>query len=183
MLAAIEAWGVEGALDAAQRHVRVRAVGPRARTPDPGARPARREAALLRLPGGHASCSDRSSRRCRASRLRARRSTARRSPLFLRYSYVPAPLSIWRGVRKLPPGHSCSRSATVAARSAIRYAYWDFGEVARAGRGQSAAPMGRAWPTSSRRLLSRCGAPADGRRRAARRVPVGRDRFLDRSWR
>ncbi len=55
-----EAWG-EACVDALPRHVRVRAVGPQPRDAVPRARPARREAAVLRAARRrHAGCSARS---------------------------------------------------------------------------------------------------------------------------
>jgi asparagine synthase (glutamine-hydrolysing) len=51
---------------------------------------------------------------------------------FLRYNYVPVPRSIWRGIFKLPPAHFIEIDAqgrTLAAPAA----YWDFGAVASAG--------------------------------------------------
>ena len=48
LVEAIAAWGVAAVLDACQRHVRVRALGPAERRLHPGARPDRQEAAILR---------------------------------------------------------------------------------------------------------------------------------------
>jgi len=41
--------------------------------------------------------------------------------LYLRYQYVPAPLSIYKGIRKLPPGHAM---VVQAQRSSV-WQYWD----------------------------------------------------------
>lgn len=52
--------------------------------------------------------------------------------LFLRYNYVPAPFSIWRGVFKLPPGHYVEIGDRGHAMS-DPVAYWDFRAVAEQG--------------------------------------------------
>ena len=52
---------------------------------------------------------------------------------FLRYGYVPTPMSIYRGVRKLAPGTLLARGADREIRSEV---YWSLTEVA--ARGQSA---------------------------------------------
>lgn len=51
--------------------------------------------------------------------------------LFLRYSYIPAPRSIWAGVSKLPAAHfvEISESGEIGRPEA----YWDFSHVAAAG--------------------------------------------------
>lgn len=52
--------------------------------------------------------------------------------LFLRYNYVPAPLSIWRGVFKLPPGHYVEIRDNGRS-TGEPVAYWDFRAVAEQG--------------------------------------------------
>jgi len=42
---------------------------------------------------------------------------------YLTFRYVPAPLTMWRGIRKLPPGHTLTYDA--AARSVEISRYWD----------------------------------------------------------
>ena len=64
LVEAIAAWGVAAVLRACQRHVRVRALGPADAAPDPGPRPDRQEAALLRPRRRRRCCSRPSSRRC-----------------------------------------------------------------------------------------------------------------------
>jgi asparagine synthase (glutamine-hydrolysing) len=53
--------------------------------------------------------------------------------LYMRYGYVPEPYSIYRGIRKLPPGTSV-RITEAGARSgdAVPRAYWSAAEAARA---------------------------------------------------
>jgi asparagine synthase (glutamine-hydrolysing) len=52
--------------------------------------------------------------------------------LYLRHNYIPAPHSIWRGIRKLPPAHFVEirdRGTQIGEPQA----YWDFTAVAQAG--------------------------------------------------
>ncbi len=51
--------------------------------------------------------------------------------LYLRYGYVPAPHSIWRGVRKLEPGTYARFRGPAGEPEIVRY--WDLGAVAAAG--------------------------------------------------
>ncbi|MEP6966516.1 MAG: asparagine synthase (glutamine-hydrolyzing) [Pseudomonadota bacterium] len=51
--------------------------------------------------------------------------------LFFRYGYVAAPFSVYRGMRKLPPGCLLTWSEAAAVEPAP---YWSLGDVARAGR-------------------------------------------------
>lgn len=51
--------------------------------------------------------------------------------LFLRYSYVPAPRSIWKGVLKIPPAHFVVVSAHGEISEPV--SYWNFSEIAREG--------------------------------------------------
>ena len=51
---------------------------------------------------------------------------------FLRYNYVPAPRSIWRGVAKLPPAHFVEIGADGRELGAPKV-YWDFRAAALAG--------------------------------------------------
>ena len=50
---------------------------------------------------------------------------------YMRYAYVPAPHSIYKGIHKLPPGHILSLSSNEA--SPVLSAYWSAEEVARNG--------------------------------------------------
>ncbi len=86
--------------------------------------------------------------------------------LFLRYNYIPAPFSIWRGIAKLPPGHLVrigGRGAAIGTPTA----YWDFRAAAAEG---AAAPLpdGPGLADELEALL----ADAVGRRMVAD-VPVG----------
>jgi len=79
-----------------------------------------------------------------ASELKALRAHPRFSPevdreslaAFLRYKYVPAPLSIFRGIRKLPPGSSVSFTyGTSILPEPVRY--WSLAEVVDRGIGEA----------------------------------------------
>jgi len=50
---------------------------------------------------------------------------------YMRYAYVPAPYSIYKGIHKLPPGHILTLSSNEA--SPVLSAYWSAEEVARNG--------------------------------------------------
>ena len=78
LLEAYRAWGTDS-LRSLHRHVRLRALGPTARAPGPRARPARHQAALLRLPRRRCCCSDPSCARCARIPASAPRSRAARS--------------------------------------------------------------------------------------------------------
>ncbi len=52
--------------------------------------------------------------------------------LFLRHNYVPAPYSIWRGIRKLPPAHYLVVRPDETELPAPQ-CYWDFRAIAEAG--------------------------------------------------
>jgi asparagine synthase (glutamine-hydrolysing) len=86
--------------------------------------------------------------------------------LFLRYNYVPAPFSIWRGIAKLPPGHMVQIGAGGAAVGAPK-AYWDFRTIAEKG---AADPLPDGPELTDR--LEALLADAVGRRMVAD-VPVG----------
>ena len=99
--------------------------------------------------------------------------------LFMRHNYVPAPHSIYRGIRKLAPGSYLllgpgEREGTLTTVLERRR-----GTPARA----PTMPFAGAPEEAADRLES-LAAPVpcrtDGRRRAARRLPFGRRRFLDR---
>ncbi|HNS54270.1 MAG TPA: asparagine synthase (glutamine-hydrolyzing) [Syntrophales bacterium] len=53
--------------------------------------------------------------------------------LYLTFNYIPAPWSIFQGIRKLPPGHTlCFRGGTVSTDQ-----YWTIGREGPAGRGEA----------------------------------------------
>lgn len=57
---------------------------------------------------------------------------------FMRFGYVPAPLSIWQGIGKLPPAHRID-IAVDDPQSAVAQAYWDIHAVAARGAAAPAA--------------------------------------------
>jgi asparagine synthase (glutamine-hydrolysing) len=69
----------------------------------------------------------------------------------LAFNYIPAPLSVWRGIRKLRPGHFVTIDA---AGCATESRYWDLRGVARAGADQRLAADPRAAETQLHDLLS-----------------------------
>ena len=122
-----EAWGA-ACVRALSRHVRLCALGPQPRNPVSCARPPGRQAALLRAASRRTldfrlgvEGAARSIRACRA------RSTRCAVEDYFAYGYVPEPRTIFKGVRKLPPGctltlkrgaaGSASRSNTGTCRS------------------------------------------------------------------
>src|SRR5712664_3119491 len=58
--------------------------------------------------------------------------------LFMRHNAIPAPYTIYRGVRKLPPASSLTFRSPLgeADRNAVPKAYWDFPAVVREGQQQ-----------------------------------------------
>ena len=94
---------------------------------------------------------------------------------FLRYGYVPTPMSIYRGINKLAPGTllECGEDGDVRHET-----YWSLSDVAARGQASlldlSDARRGGDAGVPARRRR----APAHGRRRAARHVSVWRHRFL-----
>ncbi len=92
--------------------------------------------------------------------------------MYLRYGYVPSPSTVFAGARKLLPGHHLLFEN---GRATIRR-YWICSRSRRISRHAATFPVG-----SGPRVSARDGgAPAVDRRRSARRIPVGRDRFLAR---
>ena len=106
---------------AAARHVRVCGVGRAHRDAAAGARPLRREAAVLLRPRATASCSRPSSRRC--SRTRGRRREVDRCEAldaYLALQYVPAPDTIFTRRQEAAAGpHAASCAGRAAGRCAV----------------------------------------------------------------
>ena len=88
------------------RDVRVRALGPAAAAAASGARPDRQEAALLRLQPRRVYVRVRTARAARGPRRSGPTIDPSAVDCFLAYGYVPAPMSIFSAVRKLPPAHT-----------------------------------------------------------------------------
>lgn len=51
-------------------------------------------------------------------------------PLYLRHGYIPAPWSVWRGIRKLTPGTWIAVRASDRNSEAVPQSYWSFYEAA-----------------------------------------------------
>ena len=97
---------------------------------------------------------------------------------YLRHAYIAQPRTIYREAEKLAPGHILTLRARLGAGCEMF-----LGPAQHRGR-RAAAQRSRPGPERGGRA-ARCAAAgfrqsADDRRRAARRVPVGWDRFLDR---
>ena len=90
---------------------------------------------------------------------------------FLTYGYVPAPLSAYAAVRKLPPGERAHLPTTGAPTSSATGS-----STTRA----SARGYRGGARTRAARADHRSGSQADGRRRPHGRLPVGRDRLVGR---
>ena len=158
----------------------------RAARADAGARPARREAAVLRRwQGGRRCCSAPSSRRCSAHPRFPRRDRPRCArPATLRHNYIPAPHSIYRGIHKLPPGTllQIDASPPTGCELPTPVPYWRWPRAIARQRAQSVAGASEdgCRRASSTTLLRRAVAAPDDGRRAARCVPVRRHRLVDR---
>ena len=187
LVQAIAAWGWRRR-SPRRRDVRLRPVGPQ------GAllhlvRDRFGEKPLLLWLGGRDFLFGSELKALRCIRASTMRSTARRSACYAARTYVPAPWSIYRGVFKLPPGRILT--LTPAAREPARRRL----KTGRTRAASASAATGRiatwsaaAWPIrsptrrSARALeaaLAGDQGPVGGRR-AGRRLPVGRDRQLDR---
>ena len=99
---------------------------------------------------------------------------------FMRHSYVPAPHTIYEGVHKLEPGTILTLAP---GREPQIERFWDARAVARAGLADPLQAGDDELTGKLESLLHRCRAPAHGRRRAARRLPVGRHRIPRPWWR
>ena len=176
LLAAIERWGLEGALARAQRHVGLRALGRAVAR----ARPWSATASARSRSTTHSSVRAPPDLRVRAEAalrahpgVRVRRWTGTRSASWFEYSYVPAPHSIYRGVQKLPPG-SLLRVAIDQGGDAEpcprRTRWWSLEEVADAG---CAGALSRAPPRKAVEALSRRCSRTRSRDRMIADVPLG----------
>lgn len=85
---------------------------------------------------------------------------------FLRYNYIPGPLSIYRGMAKLPPAHLIEISDRGTAVGAPE-AYWDIDQAAREGTRDTIADEGEALEQLESLLLDSV------RMRMAADVPLG----------
>ena len=170
----VHAWEAvgRGLREALPRHVRLRALGPQPRDAVPRARPARRQAAVLRAAAPTARCSSaRSSSRCSRTAASPRDIDPLAVEEYFALGYVPEPRTIFRRRRKLPPGAHAGRPAR---RSRCRRAARVLGRALHA-RQPDRARTTRA-PSSSRRLRESVRAAHD-LRGAARRLPVRRRRL------
>ena len=95
---------------------------------------------------------------------------------FVRYSYVPTPATIFRNVHKLPPASILAVRAGETPRIAP---YWRLRDAVAAGAGHPPGSEEEAAETARGDPARQRARPHD-RRRAARRVPLRRHRFLDR---
>ena len=96
---------------------------------------------------------------------------------FLRFGYVPAPRTIYRGVHKLPPGTILD--ACAAGEPTHHGLIGRCGRRARGARPHRSPGRRGRGRRRARALLRDAVAAAHGRRRAARRLSVGRHRFID----
>jgi asparagine synthase (glutamine-hydrolysing) len=120
VLQALLHWGPEDALSRFKRHVRPRLLGQPREPARPGARPLRREAALLRRERGAAAV--RVGDRCTPAHGGVNTEIDPEAvELYLTFGWIPAPWTIYRGVRKLP--HAASLSADTEGRTRLRRYY------------------------------------------------------------
>ena len=129
-----------------------------------GARPARDQAAVLRACTTAACCSARRSRRSCGPACSDPQLDRQALDRYLTFGYIPAPLTIYREIRKLEPGHVmiCEDGGVTTER------YWQlrFEPDARTRRSGARPPLPRV--VRGRRAL------APDERRVARRVPQRR---------
>ena len=122
---AYEEWGEEF-LGAAARHVRAGDVGRPHADAARGARPRRREAALLDADAAGPAARPRRSRRCWSRPEVSRELDPEALDQFLTYEYVIAPRTILKGMHKLPPAHYPALSRRRSRRCSR---YWDAADV------------------------------------------------------
>ena len=101
---------------ALQRDVRVRAVGRRPPRAVPGARPPRASSRCTTSISAAAGVRLRDQGAAPRSRAARERSTWRRSAELFTFRYVPSPKTLFKGIRKLPPGHSMTARRGAASR-------------------------------------------------------------------
>ncbi len=96
---------------------------------------------------------------------------------YLRHNCVPAPDTIWQGVRKLVPGHLVTLHAPTPGVLPEQRCYWSAADAVDAGATQQADRLGLRDDRSAReRIVGRSGRQ-DGCRRPCGSIPFGRDRF------
>ncbi len=94
---------------------------------------------------------------------------------YLRYGYVPAPRSIFRNLRQLPPGHMV---VIDAAGRVSENRYWNLQDIAAAGVADPLELTDAEAARPARRAAARCGAPAHAGGRAAGGLSVRRHRLV-----
>ena len=102
-----------------------------------------------------------------------RRAVAR----FLRHNCIPAPDTIWRGVRKLLPGHLVTLTEPTRGVLPEQRCYWSAADAVAAGTTAPADRLGSRDDRSARGRIVRRGGSQDGCRRASGSIPLGGDRF------
>ena len=118
LVEAIAAWGLEAALGKSRRHVRLRAVGPaRSGCSTWSATGSARSRFITAGSGGDFVFGSELKALRLHPALRPMRSTGDALRLFAARTYVPAPLSIYRGIFKLAAGLHPDRSRPTALRS------------------------------------------------------------------
>ena len=161
---------------AAEWHVGLRHLRPRAAAALRQPRSVRQKAALLLSRRRHVRLCQRAARAARSIRAAPRSISALSLKKYFAYCYIPAPRSIYERVWKLPGGHSFTLRSRRARTSAA--------ELCRAGGSSCSSPMTATSRTSDalceehpRHARARRAAPAHVRR-AARRLSQRRHRFL-----
>jgi asparagine synthase (glutamine-hydrolysing) len=96
---------------------------------------------------------------------------------FLRHAYIAQPRTIYREAAKLPPGHILTLRP---GRSPAPKCYWDLRGIAIAGQARNDRRRTRTRRSNGSMRCFVIRSAADDRRCPARRIPLRRDRFLDR---